>query len=194
MAFPTIPTTGNGRITHTLNTAGGATKTFPNLSLITKNLGDLLLAIIIEYDGNSTNAEFSGWGGSFLEFGDFAGTTTMAIGCAYKFSTGSETGTFNVTTADTSTSDSALIIMSIAGAHATTPPEAGSFATGVNATMPNPAAFNPAGWDAEDTLWLAIGGCGEDATTGSFTGIAGPPANYGDGYQTGISQDVVGGV
>ena len=193
MTFPSIPTSAGGRILYTLNTAGGATKTFPDLSSLTKNAGDLLLAIAVEYDGNSTNAEFSSWGGSFTEFVDQAGTTTMAIGCAYKWSTGSETGTFTVTTADTSANDSVMILMSIAGAHATTPPEGGTMATGTSAAA-NPGSFDPAGWGAEDTLWVAVAGSGEDTTTGSFTGVASAPTNYTGYSDSTITADVVGGV
>lgn len=193
MAFPAIPAVADGRILFTLNTAGGATKTFPDLSSLTKNAGDLLLAIAVEYDGNSTNAEFSSWGGGFTEIADRAGTTTMAIGVAYKFSTGSETGTFTVTTADTSANDSVMILLSISGAHATTPPEVSPMTVGTSAAA-DPASFDPAGWGAEDTLWIAVGGSGEDAITGSFTGIAGPPTNYTGGAQSGITADVVGGV
>ena len=193
MAFPTIPTVAAGRVLTATDTAGGATKTFPSLTGLTKNAGDLLIAICIEYDGNSTNAEFSAWGASFLEFADFAGTATMAIGCAYKFSSGSETGTFTVTTADSSTNDSAFFLLSIAGAHATTPPESGGFATGTT-TAADPTSLNPTGWDAEDTLWIAVGGSGETGTGGSFTGITAAPTNYTDYVDSGISADVVGGV
>lgn len=192
MSFPTVPTAAASRVLTATDTAGGATKTFPSLTGLTKNAGDLLIAICITYDGNSTNAEFSGWGGGFTEFGDFATTTTMGIGCAYKWSTGSETGTFTVTTADTSANDSAFFLLSIPGAHASTPPEAGSYATGTGAA--NPASFDPSGWAAEDTLWISVAGSGETATTGSYTGLATPPTNYTGDVQSGISADVVGGV
>ena len=193
MTFPTIPTVAAGRILATLNTAGGATKTFPNLGSLTKNPGDLLLAIIVTYDGNSTNAEFSSWGGGFTEFVDQATATTMGIGAAYKWSTGSETGTFTVTTADTSTSDSVLMLVSIPGAHASTIPVGGTIvnATGAAADL---AALNPPTWDVEDTLWIAVGGCGETSTSGSFTGVTASPTNYGSDFLSGITADVVGGV
>jgi hypothetical protein len=193
MAFPTIPTVAAGRVLSALATNPAGTHTSPNLSSLTKNAGDLLIAIVIIYDGNSTNAEFSSWGGGFTEFADFAGTTTMGIGCAYKWSDGTETGTFTVVSADTSANDSAFFLLSIPGAHSATPPEGGSFATGTSAAA-DPASFNPAGWDAEDTLWIAVGGSGEVSTTGSFTGIASAPANYSDYADSGISADVVGGV
>jgi hypothetical protein len=186
-----VPTTGANQILFTLNTAGGATKTFPSLTTLAQNAGDLLIAICIEYDGNSTNAEFSAWGGGFNEFADQAGTATMAIGCAYKFSDGTETGTFTVTTADTSTNDSCMILMAIPGAHTSTPPEAGTMATG---TAPNAGSLNPAGWDAEDTLWIAVGASGETSTTGSYTGITTAPSSYTGQADSGISADAVGGV
>lgn len=193
MTFPTIPTVAAGRVLSVLATSPSGTHTSPNLSSLTKNAGDLLIAIVIIYDGNSTNAEFSSWGGGFTEFKDQAGTATMGIGCAYKWSTGSETGTFTVTSADTSTNDSAFFLLSIAGAHSVTPPEAGDMVTGTSAAA-DPAAFDPAGWGAEDTLWIAVGGSGETATTGSYTGIASAPTNYSDYVDSGISADVVGGV
>lgn len=192
MAFPTIPTVAASRILFTLNTAGGATKTFPSLTTLAQSNGDLLIAIIVEYDGNSTNAEFSSWGGGFTEFADQAGTATMAIGAAYKFSDGTETGTFTVTTADTSANDSVMILMAIPGAHRSTPPEAGTMVTG---TAPDSGSLNPTGWGTEDTLWIVVGGSGEDATTGSFTGVATAPTNYtASQADSGITADVVGGV
>jgi hypothetical protein len=191
MAFPTIPTVAAGRVLFQLATNPAGTHTSPSLSSLTKNDGDLLVAIVILYDGNSTNAEFSSWGGSFTEFGDFAGTTTMAIGVAYKRSTGSETGTFTVTSADTSANDSCFILLSIPGAHRVTAPEAGSFST---ALPGDPASFNPTGWDAEDTLWIAVGASGEVNTTGSYTGVASAPTNYTDYADSGISADAAGGV
>lgn len=193
MAFPTIPTVAANRVLFQLNLNPAGTHTSPSLTTLANNSGDLLIAICIIYDGNSTNAEFSAWGGGFTEFKDQAGTATMGIGCAYKWSDGTETGTFTVTTADASANDSCFILLSIPGAHASTPPEAGDMATGTAAAA-DPGAFNPAGWDAEDTLWIAVAGSGETATGGSYTGIASAPANYTDYAESGISADVVGGV
>lgn len=193
MAFPTIPTVAAGRVLTNVQANTTATRTFPNLSSLTKNAGDLLIAIVVAYQSSVTNAAFSGWTAGWTEFTDTGTSTTMAIGAAYKWSTGSETGTISVTQAATITGHAAMILLSIPGAHASTPPEGGSRADGTAAAA-DPASFNPAGWDAEDTLWLAVGGSGETSTTGSYTGIAGPPANYGDGVQTTISGDVVGGV
>ena len=171
----------------------GSTNTFPNLNTLTKSAGDLLIAICVIYDGNSsTGAEFSGWGGGFTEFGDFGTTTTMAIGCAYKWSTGSETGTFTVTTSDASTTDRQMILLAIPGAHATSPPEAGGYAAGVNANA-NPGSVT-ASWGAEDNLWIAVCGCGETATGGAFQGVIGTVSGYTDFFATTQSADVIGGI
>lgn len=179
MTFPTIPTAAASRVLFTNAVGASATRTFPNLSSLTKNSGDLLLAVVAAYQSSATaNAVWSGWGGSFTEFGDFSSATTIAIGCAYKWSTGSETGTFTVTQAATVTGGASMCLMSIPGAHQTTPPEAGSYATSTNGTA-NPAAFDPAGWGAEDTLWIAVGASGETSATGSWTGVASAPTNYG---------------
>ena len=140
--------------------------------------------MIVKYDGNSTNAEFSSWGGGFTEFVDQAAwsrTVPGAIGAAYKLdATGSETGTFTVTSAGSGRS--VMFLMAIPGAHTTTPPEATARATGTTAAA-DPAALNPTGWDAEDTLWIAVANNDETSLTGSFTGITAAPTNY-TGYST----------
>lgn len=192
MAFPTIPTSAAGRVVSVASTAGGATNTFPNLNTLTKNAGDLLIAIIVIYDGNSTNAEFSSWGGGFTEFVDQATTTTMGIGCAYKWSTGSEIGTFTVTSADASTTDRQMILLSIPGAHASTPPESTTIVNGTS-SVPSIPTLTPS-WGAEDTLFIAVGGAGENSTSGTFTGISGAPTDFTDLYTAVLSADAVGGV
>lgn len=104
----------------------------------------------------------------------------MAIGAASKISTGSETGTFTVTQAATITGGASLALLSIPGAHGTTAPEAGTIADGTAAAA-DPGAFNPAGWDAEDTLWISVVCSGMTAAGGSWTATGTTaPANYGD--------------
>jgi hypothetical protein len=195
VAFPTIPTVAAGRVLSVLSTdTSGGTVTSPSLSSLTKNSGDLLIAICIVYDGNSTNAEFSSWGGSFTEFVDQATTTTMGIGAAYKWSTGSETGTFTVAVAGgAAASDAAFFLLSIPGAHPTTAPEGGTIANGTTGAA-DPGSFNPAGWGTEDTLWIAVAGSGETGTGGNYDGISAAPANYTSYADSGISADAVGGV
>lgn len=192
MAFPTIPTVAAGRVLTGVQTGTSGTRTFPSLTGLTKNSGDLLIAICFCYQSSVTPA-FSAWGAGFTEFVDSGSGTTMAIGAAYKWSDGTETGTFTVTQAATITGAASFILLSIPGAHASTVPEGGSRADGTSAAA-DPAAFDPAGWGAEDNLFISVGGSGETSTTGSFTGIASAPTNYTDYADTGISSDVVGGV
>ena len=145
------------------------TRTFPSLTGLTKNSGDLLIAIATGYqDAGSSGAIFSAWGGSFTEFTDQMTTagSTMCIGAAYKWSTGSETGTFTVTQASP-TGHASLCLLSIPLAHASTPPEAGTIANGTSAAA-DPGSFNPTGWDAEDTLWIAVDANGMTSGTGSW--------------------------
>lgn len=194
MAFPTIPTTGAGRVLSTAQANTTATRTFPSLTGLTKNAGDLLIAIAVAYQTSTgTDAAFSSWGGSFTESADRATSTTMAIGVAHKWSTGSETGTFSVTQAGTITGHCQLILLSIPGAHASTAPEV---STKVNGTSANatPSSLNPAGWGTEDTLWIQVIGTGETSTTGSFTGVSGVSTNYADTYTAVLTADATGGV
>jgi hypothetical protein len=197
MTFPTIPTTGAGRLLTGFDTTP-ATATFPSLTGLTKNSGDLLIAIIAVYQSTaSAGAVFSGWGGGFTEFVDQRGSATdMSIGAAYKWSTGSETGTFDVTVGATVTGHAGLILLSIPGAHLSTPPEGGTIAVGTS-TVANPGALDPAGWGTEDTLWISVAASGEVTLTGSYTGMglaAGPPTNYGSAVSTGESADAIGAV
>ena len=194
MTFPTIPTVGAGRVLVATQTGTSGTRTFPSLTGLTKNAGDRLVAICIAYQtGTGTDAAFSGWGGSFSEIADRATTTTMAVGIAEKISTGSETGTFTVTQAGAITGDACFILLSIPGAHASTPIEV---STKVNATGANaaPSALNPAGWATEETLWIQVLCSGETSTTSNYVGITAGSTNYTSFVKTGISQDAVGGV
>jgi hypothetical protein len=177
MAFPTIPTAAASRVLVNNQANTTATRTFPSLTGLTKNSGDLLIAICVAYQTSTgTDAAFSGWTGSFTEFHDSATSSTMAVGMAYKWSDGTETGTFAVTQAATITGYASMILLSIPGAHRTTVPEAGSRASGTGAA--NPAAFNPANWGVEDTLWIAVAGNGETNAAGAWGGLTAAPTNY----------------
>jgi len=193
MTFPTIPT-GGRRVTG-VQADTSATRTFPDLSGLTKNAGDLLIAIVIAYQSTATaNQVWSGWSAGWTEFADFSQTTNGAIGAAYKWSDGTETGTISVTEAATITGHACFILLSIPGAHPSTPPEAGAPGFGTTSVATS-GLLDPAGWGTEDTLWIAVSAGGEQATTGSFTGVGvTPPATYGSIVNTAISQDAVGGV
>jgi len=177
VAFPTIPTGGRVLTLNQLNVT--ATRTFPALSGLTKNAGDLLIAIIVAYQTSTgTNAAFSGWTEGFTEIHDSATSTTLAMGVAYKFSTGSETAAPTVTQAGTITGDASMILLSIPGAHASQVPEVGARVSGTTAAA-DPAAFDPAGWGLEDTLWISVVGSGMTSATGAWdaTGTV-APTNY----------------
>lgn len=192
MAFPTIPTAAANTLLVSSQAAATTTHQFPDLTTLAQSAGDLMIAVIVTYNGGAVDAQFSGWGGSFTEFVDQSAnsTTIQSIGAAYKFATGSETGTFTVTSV--SSTRSVMFLMAIPGAHDSTPPEAGAKVNGTTAVA-NPLALDPAGWAAEDTLWIAVGVNGETSLTGSFTGITAAPANYTDYLDSGIiGGDVIG--
>ncbi len=195
MAFPTIPTVAAGRVQTATQLNNSGTRTFPSLSTLTKNSGDLLIAICVGYQSAAASGSvFSAWGAGFTEFLDTGGGTgQINFGAAYKWSTGSETGTFTVTQAGAVTGHAAMILLSISGAHATTPPEAGAGSLTQTIFAADIPALDPAGWGTQDTLWIAVGGCGETSTAGSFTGITAGPTNY-TGYVDTFFSDVTGGV
>jgi hypothetical protein len=193
VTFPTIPTTAGNSILQTSQATATTTHTFPSLTTLAPAAGDLLIAIIVTYAGGSTNAEFSAWGGSFTEFVDQAGNSAsiQSIGAAYKFSDGTETGTFTVTTV--ASSRSAMFLMQIPLAHATTPPEATAKSNGttvlVSATAQSPS------WGADDTLWIAVAVNGETSLTGTFTDITAAPASYTNMFQVlAVGGDVIGAI
>jgi hypothetical protein len=183
MGLPTIPT--GSRVLTTVQANATSPRTFPSLSSLTKSGGDLLIAIIAAYQssagaGAPGGTVFSSWGGGFTEFCDQMTTnsSTLAIGAAYKLSTGVETGTFTVVQAATITGHAAMMLMSISGWHGTTAPEVTTIVNGTAAAA-DPASLNPAGWGTEDTLWIAVDANGETAITGTWTGTGGgAPTNY----------------
>jgi hypothetical protein len=71
----------------------------------------------------------------------------------------------------------------IAGAHTTTAPAVGTAVTG-SSLAPDPPALNPAGWDVEDTWWLALANTDAAVTANTF------PANMDASTQF---SDVSGG-
>ena len=189
MAFPTIPTVGAGRVLTAVQANTTAARTFPDQSSLTKNAGDLIVAICWAYQ-TTAGTPFS-FGGGFTQLVNSAGTSLMAVAVGYKPSTGSESGTFAFTQAATITGHAAMILMSIAGAHTTTPINATSKANDTAAAA-DPASLSP-GWD-DETLWISTAGSGETGTGGSFTGLSASPTNYGNDVLSSISADAVGGV
>ena len=192
MAFPSIPTAGGGRILSAVHAAATTPRTFPSLTSLTKNAGDLIIALIAVYQSSVPGAVFGSWGGGLAEFMDLGAASNICFGGAWKISNGTETGTFTVAQAGTITGHAAMFLMSIEGNHASAAPEAGSYASG-GASAADPASFGPS-YGADDTLWISLCGSGETATGGAFAGINTPPTNYLNDQRSGISADVVGGM
>lgn len=195
MTFPTIPTTGANTLLSSTTTVASTTHTFPSLTTLAPAAGDLIIAICVQYQGGTANAEFSSWGASLTEFLDDAlgsGTGNGANGFAYKVASGSESGTFTVTSAHSFIS--AQILMRIpagtwfgSGAPAVT---ASARAAGVAA---DPASLSPS-WGADDTLWIAVMGHTETSTTGSPPTISASPTNYSGDLIVARGTDAVGAV
>ena len=64
MAFPTIPTVGAGRVLTAVQANATSPRTFPSLTSLTKNAGDLLIGLIAAYETSGATPPFT-WGGSF---------------------------------------------------------------------------------------------------------------------------------
>lgn len=184
MAFPTIPTVAASRVLFSNQANATSPRTFTaGLTNLTKNSGDLLIAIVAGYSSSAASgAVFSSWTSGFTEASDQMTTVggTICIGVAYKWSDGTETGDFSVAQAS-ALGHSSTCLLSIAGAHASTPPEVGTIADGVGAAA-DPGSFNPSGWDAEDTLWIGVAASGMTSGTGSWTATGTTyPTNYTGG-------------
>lgn len=201
MAFPTIPTVASGDLLSSTTSPASQTHTFPNLSSLRGGAGpqsgDLLIAICVQYGAATAGNQFSSWGASFSEILDdslSSGTGVGAIGAAYKVATGSESGTFSVTSV--SSVKSVQFLMRIPAAEwrgSGSPPEilAAVRATGLAA---DPGSLNPANWDAEDTLWISVAGQTETSTTGSPPVISAPPSNYSGELIVARAADAVGDI
>jgi hypothetical protein len=200
MTFPTIPTVASGDLLSSTTSPASTTHTFPNLSSLRggagPQVGDLLIAICVQYGAATAGNQYSSWGASFLEILDDAlasGTGVGAIGVAYKIAVGGESGTFNVTSATSSKSVQFLMRIPAATWRGTTIPEilAAIRATGLAA---DPGSFDPTNWGAEDTLWIAIAGQTETSTTGSPPTLDSPPANYSGQLIVARVADAVGDI
>jgi hypothetical protein len=190
--FPTIPTVAANTLIESAQATATTTHTFGSLTTLDNASGDLLIAVIVLYQASGTANAFSTWGGGFTEFGDSASAVnpSMAMGCAYKISNGTETGTFTVTSSISGRS--AMFLMSIKDWHGTTVPEV-AFSAATTATAQDPPNLDPTGWAAEDTLWIAVAAAGQTSLTGTWTGITSAPASYTDYAESAIvGGDVIG--
>jgi len=179
VAFPTTPTVAGNTLLSSTTSPASTTHTFPSLTTLAPQAGDLLIAICLLYTGStggSAGDQFSAWGGSFNELADLETTTALdvAIGIATKTAVGGETGTFTVTSA-TSVKSVQFLMRIPAGTWKAIENSAATRSVG---GVPDPASFDPAGWAAEDTLWIAVYGHSETTTTGSPPTIDTAPTNF----------------
>ncbi len=195
MAFPTIPTTAGNTLLSTTTSPASTTHTFPSLTTLAPAAGDLIIAVCVQYQGGSANAEFSSWGASLTETRDDATVTALdqAIGVAHKTASGSESGTFTVTSAHSFKSVNFLMRIPAATWHGTTIPEVAAVVRATNAAA-DPGSLDPANWDAEDTLWIAVYGHSETSTTGSPPTVDAAPTNYSGALIVARVADAVGDI
>lgn len=200
MAFPTIPTVASGDLLSNTTSPASTTHTFPNLSSLRggagPQAGDLLIAICVQYGAATAGNQYSSWGASFSESLDdslSSGTGVAALGIAYKIASGSESGTFTVTSANSFKSVQFLMRIPAGTWHGTTIPEvqAATRATGAAADS---GAFNPSNWAIEDTLWISVAGQTETSTTGSPPIISAAPSNYSGELIVARVADAVGDI
>lgn len=192
MAFPTKPTTANGRIANKIQTGTASVKVFPTWDSITMNPGELILAIAVCYQSSAASA--SSWTEGFVTAGVSAVASNVAVVVGYKWATGSEVGTNapQVSVGGTLVGDCEMFLMSIQGAHSSQAPAVGN--TNVYTSSAGQAPTLTAPWGIDDNLWIAVGQNGETGTAGSFAGISSAPSPYTDLNGPGISQDAVGGL
>ena len=102
MAFPTIPTAAATRIIGNVQADTTAMRTGPDLAGLTMASATCLSSSSSATSGAApapTMRCFSGWTDGFIEFHDSGTNWTIAIGCAYKWADGTESGTVAVTQA-----------------------------------------------------------------------------------------------
>lgn len=195
MAFPTIPTVAASTLLSATTSSASTTHIFPNLTTLAPASGDLIIAICFAYEGDTT-PQFSSWGASLTEILDdsLTGTGNGALGVAYKVASGSESGTFTVTSADSWKSVQFLMRIPAATWHGTTAPGVQA-ATRAGGAVADPDSFSPS-WGAEpgcqDNLWIAIAAHTETTTAGSPPTLDSPPTNYSGQLIVARGADAVG--
>jgi len=153
--FPVAATITNSR-------QSVATTSHPIALPSDRAVGDLLLALAFCANSNVT---FTGWPTSGTGWTQIASVTANVVASLrYKWA---EAGDVDFTLSTSSTRKSTAWVLRITGAHPTTAPAA---AQASSSGAPNPPSLNPANWDVEDTLWIAVG-----QALGSITGW---PTNY----------------
>ena len=155
-------------------TAFGTNTTNHNVTMpATVNAGDLLI-VIFTNGGNATVTTPAGW----TELASNTNGVEVRCSVYYKIAAGDE-GDTTVNFVTSGAEQAAAQVYRITNWHGTDPPEISTAATNTS-TAPDPASLNPAGWDVEDTLWLAV--AGQDR--GDQSGTTAYPASYTDGIST----------
>lgn len=179
MAFPTVQDSDTQH-NHTSANATSVTLTYPtNIAS-----GNLLIALVASDGGQTTMGSWpAGWVGQPDSATADQGAVTLLA--SKKSATGSETGTFSVTgLASEQFSWRTFRITDWHGTLGTTfdtvthtnngDVDLTFNAAGGASSNPTPQGINPAGWDTEDTLWIASCGVDTSRTISAF------PSNFPD--------------
>jgi len=170
----TVPTLAAPVVDSVTETAFGTDTTNHYVDMpATVNAGDLLI-VIFTNDGIATVTTPAGW----TELASDKRGIAVRLSAYYKIAVGDEDGT-TVNFVSSMAEEAAAQVYRITNWHGTSPPEISTAATGIS-TAPDPASLNPAGWDLEDTLWIAV--AGQDR--GDQSGTTAYPVSYTDGTST----------
>jgi len=191
VAFPTTPTAAASTLLSQTTSPASTTHIFPSLTTLAPAAGDLIIAICVAYEGD-TSPQFSSWGASLTEILDDSttGTGNGALGVAYKTAAGTESGTFTVTSADTWKSVQFLMRIPTGTWQGTPEVQAATRAAGAAA---DPGSFSPS-WGAKDTLWVSVGAHTETTTTGSPPALTASPTNFSGDLIVARVADAVGDI
>ena len=133
-----------------------------------------LLIVGFANDGSATVTTPGGW--TLIQ--SDANSTAARLSSYYKIAVGNEDGTtVDFVTSATEKAAAQVYRITAASWHGTTPPETAAAATGGGAG-PDPPSTNPAGWNVEDTLWIAMYGADDDDDASTY------PTNYTNGTYT----------
>ena len=139
----------------------------------TVNVNDLLIVLFVN-TGTSSVTTPTGW----TQLTSTTAYSSNRFSVYYKKAVGDEDGaTVNFVTSSICRAAAQVYRISSSSWHSTTPPEISTAATG-SSNSPNPSALNPTAWGAEDTLWIAATGIGDDPGTDGY------PTDYTNGEET----------
>lgn len=160
MAFPTVAAVAGGN-----DTADGTSHTVALPAPAGGILANDILLAVVAFDQIPT----VGWPAGWTEIKEQLTSDQVTVAVAWKRAAGGESGNITVTTSTAQAGG--WQVYCIRGAHTSTAPAISTGASGTSAN-PDPDVLDPAGWGAEDTLWIAAGGSDGDRP---FTAA---PTNY----------------